>query len=110
MGCSEACLPESFASPSSCLLGQRIAPALLIAGARYLMLMFALPLVVDAVHTALGSLEVEDLLVGARCPKNRFLASSIAGKCRFDILWPEGGSTVPHASISSYEMFCLETA
>ncbi|KAL4447306.1 hypothetical protein ABPG77_007339, partial [Micractinium sp. CCAP 211/92] len=31
------------------------------------------------VHTALGSLEIEDLLVGQRCPRNRFLASSHAG-------------------------------
>lgn len=30
-------------------------------------------------HTALGSLQIEDLLVGARCPPNRFLASSSAG-------------------------------
>ena len=28
------------------------------------------------VHTALGSLEVEDLLVGPRCPQARFLARS----------------------------------
>ncbi|KAL4443584.1 hypothetical protein ABPG75_011321 [Micractinium tetrahymenae] len=31
------------------------------------------------VHTALGSLEIEDLLVGPRCRRNRFLASSHAG-------------------------------
>lgn len=31
-------------------------------------------------HTALGSLEIEDLLVGQRCPRNRFLASSHAGR------------------------------
>lgn len=31
------------------------------------------------VHTALGSLEIEDLLVGRRCTRNRFLASSVPG-------------------------------
>lgn len=35
-----------------------------------------------AVHTALGSLEIEDLLVGRRCARNRFLASSVPGECR----------------------------
>lgn len=31
------------------------------------------------VHTALTTLEIEDLLVGPRCPMNRFLASSAPG-------------------------------
>jgi hypothetical protein len=36
------------------------------------------------IHTALGSLEVEDLLLGPRCPQSRFLARSnlqVDGEC-----------------------------
>lgn len=64
-----------------------------------------------SVHTALGSLEIEDLLVGQRCPKNRFLASSRMGEYMGGevVEWLVGGmhpagstrTSVSHAALRS---------
>lgn len=61
-------------------------------------------------HTALGSLEIEDLLVGPRCPKNRFLASSVAGvesvgeDVFFDADDQVAGGLSPRSSLGSPSM------